>query len=225
MDSTNAGKPTNKCYTCDAPGITREHVPPDCFFPKGHREGLWTVPSCEEHNSKNSKDVEYVRNVITSHLSANEAGMIHFQNKAIRSFEHSPKLFHRTFADAKPIILDGEETAVYTFDLPRYKNVMEAIAYAVYFKMFGKTYPGSWVTFSPSMVSQCALLEGKPDGWDEYRQLLLQIKYTQVPTPQPRIFKLGIYQWNENQLLYAFVFYEGFVVNPLSQPLATATAQ
>jgi len=62
---------------------------------------------------------------------------------------------------------------------------MEAIAYAMYFRMFGKTYRGSWLTFSPSIVSQSALLEGKPDGWDEYRRMLLQIKYTQVPTPQP----------------------------------------
>ena len=216
---------TLKCYMCDAPGITREHAPPDSFFPKGHRDELWTVPSCDLHNSANSKDVEYVRNVITSHISANDAGMVHFQNKAIRSFEHSPKLFERTFASAKPIILNGEETAVYTFDLPRYKNVMEALAYAVYFKMFGKTFGGSWLTFSPSIVSETSLLEGKPDGWDEYRQLLLKIPYVQVPTPQPTIFKLGIYQWNEEQFIYAFVFYEGFVVSPLSQPAGAAAAQ
>src|SRR5258705_2200292 len=219
---SNAGKSTmNKCYMCDAAGITKEHAPPDCFFPKGHRDGLWTVPSCDDHNSRNSKDVEYVRNVITSHISANDAGLVHFQDKAIRSFEHSPKLFHRTFADAKPIIINGQETGVYKFELPRYKYVMEAIAYAVYFKMFGKTYGGSWAIFSPSMVSQSALLEGKTDGWDEYRRMLLQLKYTQVPTPQPKIFKLGIYRWNDDQLIYAFVFYEGFVVNPLAQPAAT----
>jgi hypothetical protein len=70
MDSVNAGKLTmNKCYMCDAAGTTKEHAPPDCFFPKGYRAGLWTVPSCDAHNSRNSKDVEYVRNVITSHIS------------------------------------------------------------------------------------------------------------------------------------------------------------
>jgi len=218
-------KNVSKCYMCEAPGITKEHVPPDCFFPKGYRDELWTVPSCDAHNSANSKDVEYVRNVITSHINANQAGMVHFQDKSIRSFERSHKLFNQTFASAKPIILNGEETAVYIFDLPRYKNVMEAIAYGVYYKMFGKTYPGSWLTFSPSMVSESALLEGKPDGWDEYRQMLLQIRYTQVPTPQPKVFQLGIYQWNDDQFIYAFVFYEGFVVNPLSQPVASAAAQ
>jgi hypothetical protein len=218
-------KNVSQCYMCDAPGITKEHVPPDCFFPNGHRDGLWTVPSCDAHNSANSKNVEYVRNVITSHVNANQAGMIHFQEKSIRSFEHSPKLFNQTFASAKPIVLNGEETAVYTFDRPRYKNVMEAIAYGVYYKMFGKTYPGSWLTFSPSMVSESVFLEGKPDGWDEYRQMLLQIRYAQVPTPQPKVFKLGIYQWNEDQFIYTFVFYEGFVVNPLSQPVASAGAQ
>lgn len=218
-------KDVSKCYMCDAPGITKEHVPPDCFFPKGHRDGLWTVPSCDLHNSANSKDVEYVRNVITSHVNANQAGMVHFQDKSIRSLERSPKLFNQTFASAKPVILNREETAVYTFDLPRYKNVMEAIAHGVYYKMFGKAYFGSWLTFSPSMVSESALLEGKPDSWDEYGQMLLQIKYRQVATPQPKVFKLGIYQWNEDQFIYAFVFYEGFVVNPLSQSIASGRGQ
>ncbi|HEY6803604.1 MAG TPA: hypothetical protein VI306_08500 [Pyrinomonadaceae bacterium] len=211
-------KDITKCYMCDALGITKEHAPPDCFFPKGYRDGLWTVPSCDAHNSANSKDVEYVRNVITSHISANDAGMVHFQDKAIRSFEHSPKLFHRTFATARPVVLAGEETGVYNFDLPRHKTVMEAIAYAVYYKMFGKSYPGSWITFTPSAVSQTALLEGRPDGWDKYRQVLRQIRYTRVPTPQPKVFQLGFYQWNEDQFIFAFVFYEGFLVNPLSQP-------
>jgi hypothetical protein len=52
--------------------------------------------------------------------------------------------------------------------------------------------------------------------------MLLQIKYTQVPTPQPEVFKLGIYEWNEDQFIFAFVFYDGFVVTPLSQPASTA---
>lgn len=44
------------CYWC---GIkltdetnNREHVPPNGFFPKGYREKLLTVPSCQEHNNK-----------------------------------------------------------------------------------------------------------------------------------------------------------------------------
>lgn len=97
------------------------------------------MPSCDEHNSKNSKGVEFVRNVIVTHMNTNDAARVHFQNKVKRSFENSPKLFNRTFADATPVIINGDQIGVYTFDLPRFKVVTEAIAYAVYFKMFGKT--------------------------------------------------------------------------------------
>ncbi|WP_166387942.1 HNH endonuclease [Polaribacter sp. 11A2H] len=48
-----------KCYWCGKSltkeSTKREHVPPFSFFPKGYRENLMTIPSCEEHNNNFSQ--------------------------------------------------------------------------------------------------------------------------------------------------------------------------
>lgn len=213
-----SGVRTTKCYMCDAEGTTREHVPPDCFFPKGYRENLMTVPSCPNHNTKNSKDVEYVRNIIVTHFATNDLARGHFRNKALRSFERSPKLFTQTFGDTKPIILDGQETAVSFLELPRFKLVMEAIAHAIHFKFAGTTYPGRWEIFGTSMVSPAMILEGRPDGSEELRLLLRQLSLTELPMPQPEVFTCGVKQWSEETLVYEFRFYGGFVVHAVAFP-------
>lgn len=201
-----------KCYRCDADAMTREHAPPDSFFPKGYRDNLVTVPSCDEHNTKNSKDVEYVRNVIVMHISTNNPARSHFQDKVLRSFTKSEKLFLRTFKDVKPIILDGKETGIVTLDMSRCNQVMESIAYAIYYKTFDRSYAGRWDIFASSLVSNEALFQDKRDDTIEYRRLLQQLRFTQVPTPQPRVFRFAANMLDEEQFTYRFVFYEGFIV-------------
>jgi hypothetical protein len=203
---------------CDAEGTTKEHVPPFSFFPEGFRENLITVHSCFDHNTKNSKDVEYVRNVIVTHIDTNEVARLHFKNKAMRSFARSPKLFTQTFGDATPIVFNDQEMGIYTCDLLRFKSVMRAVAYAIYFKSFVRTYPGDWGIFSPSMVSPKSILEGEPDSLDTIRQLLSQLSPTELPLPQPEVFKCGIKQWDRERLVYEFLFYEGFVVHAIAMP-------
>lgn len=207
-----------KCYMCDAEGTTREHVPPYCFFPEGYRENLMTVPSCPDHNTKNAKDVEYIRNIIVTHFVTNEVARKHFQNKALRSFKRSPKLFTQTFGDAKPIILDGQESGVSFLELTRFKSVLEAIAHAIYFKFVGTTYLGRWEIFGTSMVSPTMIFEGKPDGSAELRLLLCQLNLTDLPMSQPEVFTCGVRQWDEERLLYEFRFYGGFIVHAVAFP-------
>lgn len=70
------------CYMCEAPGPTREHVPPQRLFPEqkdtvdGHdrRKNLITVPSCELHNTKKSHEDQYFIFVLESHFLVNEVG-------------------------------------------------------------------------------------------------------------------------------------------------------
>jgi len=45
-----------QCYMCSDPATGVEHVPAKCFFTKGQRENLITVPSCELHNNATSKN-------------------------------------------------------------------------------------------------------------------------------------------------------------------------
>src|SRR5215207_1611249 len=134
---------------CEADGVTREHVPPFSFFPEGFRTNLWTVRSCEAHNLDNSPDVEYVRNVIVSHRNATGTAHRLAQSVSFRSFERSAALFVQTFREVTPITVDGEETAVFRLDLSRFRRVMEAIAYGIFYRENGVTYAGGWRFFSP----------------------------------------------------------------------------
>jgi hypothetical protein len=53
-----------KCYYCNEPSKTKEHVPPKCLFPekvhKNYRINLIKVPSCDLHNSAKSGDDQYM---------------------------------------------------------------------------------------------------------------------------------------------------------------------
>ena len=209
---------TSKCYMCNAEGITKEHAPPDCFFPEGYRENLIKVPSCPDHNTKNSMDVEYVRNIIVNPIQTNEVAREHFNNKVLRSYKRSPKLFNQTFKDAKPILFDGQKTQLNPIDLKRFKSVMSSMAFALYFHMFGRKYFGSWEIVSPHLVSYDALSKGVSDGWDEVRNLLFQTNFVDLEMSQPKVFQCGIKEEPNQKLVYQFVFYGGFKVYAISIP-------
>jgi hypothetical protein len=205
---------TNKCYMCDEAGVTREHVPPLSFFPSGHRMNLVTVPSCHEHNSKNSKDVEYVRNIIVSHLDTNSVARALFKDKILRSYSRSPKLKQRTFEKRMPVIVQGYDSVIVELDMPRFKLVMKAIAYAVYFKDFGKSSDGDWLIYSPSMVATKPIAQGLPDPVNpEIRALFRAVPFIQRTTANPKVFKYAAYDDNGKAVVYKFEFYEGFVVH------------
>ena len=146
------------CYMCAAPAVSFEHAPPKCFFPKGHRANLITVPSCAEHNAKNSEDVEYVRNIVCTQRGTNAAAAAAFETVK-RSFSHSPALMTQTFRDIRPVQLDGEETGAFPIDLTRHKRVMKAIAYALYFHDAGERHGGDWHVFTPSALLETACTE------------------------------------------------------------------
>jgi hypothetical protein len=74
---------------CNSESATGEHVPPDCFFPSGHKLNLITVPSCSEHNLNKSKDDEYVRSIIAPSIGNNLFGLQMASTKVNRSFKHS----------------------------------------------------------------------------------------------------------------------------------------
>jgi len=56
-----------RCYMCDLPGTTDEHIPPRAIFPeakdaegRNYRIDLITVPSCPDHNTAKSDDDEFL---------------------------------------------------------------------------------------------------------------------------------------------------------------------
>ena len=200
-----------ECYMCDAIATSVEHVPPKCFFPEGYRANLITVPSCAKHNEKNSKDVEYIRNIISTQHGTNAAAAKVFE-KTKRSLDRSTKLAGRTFQGLRPVLVEGGETGAFPVELERHKRVMRAIAYALYFHQYGKQHRGDWTVFTPSFRYARSVYHGEPDPWERFRAYVESGQYTPVPAPQPEVFKCGVIEMEQGQLIYRFEFYERVIV-------------
>ncbi|MDN5882405.1 MAG: hypothetical protein L0H37_08540, partial [Nitrosospira sp.] len=77
------------CYMCDQEATTMEHAPPKCIFPEkkdlssydDYRQGLITVPSCEEHNTTKSKDDEYLLYLLAASATSSVIGLNQFLTK------------------------------------------------------------------------------------------------------------------------------------------------
>ena len=198
---------------CEQEATTKEHYPPKSFFPTGYNLNLTTVPSCEKHNNANSSDVEYVRNIITLALQSNNTGNKQFQEKTLKSFQHSFKLFSATFQGAQPATVNGNETRSVTVDMVRFKTVIDAIAYALYYAKFGKAYTGEWLVYSPSM------LQKYPEDMQVFvAKTLAAIPYTIQSTNNPQVFKYGIANLEDGKVIFKMDFYEGFEVLVASKP-------
>jgi len=79
-----------KCYHCGTEATGYEHIPPKSFFPEGSREELITVPSCDLHNQKKSKDDEYVRMVfLSSILTDGNESLVKLKEKNARALERA----------------------------------------------------------------------------------------------------------------------------------------
>lgn len=207
---------------CNAPGPTREHVPPRCFHPEGYRSGLNTVPSCKRHNLDNSMDVEYVRNVVSMQMGVNAVG-VQSCRTAMRGFDKRPKLLTRTLATIAPVIYQGRETGAFRVDLRRLDNVMRAIAFGLYRFEKGVTHEGDYQVFASGLGTGTSWFAGKPDKFDEMRKGLAAIPVTQRDVPQPEVFRYGACDLSSEGIYYRLEFYEAFVVHALPLPYRLST--
>lgn len=196
----------DKCYVCSAPATSDEHVPPKSFFPRSYSKAkLVVVPSCAVHNNDNSKDVEYVRNVVCIQYGTNAAAEEVFE-VAKRSWDHSEKLFQRTFHDLQVAKIAGEgEAGLFTVDLQRVKAVVSAIAHAVFYLEFGQPAPGAFTVFCA--FHSITSLQGDPDGTEKLGQMLAGAKYVHRQTPYPEVFQYKVHQ-AKDCVVFALGFYE-----------------
>ena len=200
------------CYICSAPRTSDEHVPPRCFFPEGMRNNLFTVPSCEDHNTSKSKDDEYVRNLICSSFGSNLHGVSLATSKVVRSFQRSNGLIHTTFEDTTLLkLLDGGETIALTVNLDRFDRVMNSIAYGLYYLEFGTTFKGTWEIVPYSLTTKQGLSGSSTDDFELVRSKLNAVRYEMRPVANPEIFRYGRFVENANRMVYKFIFYEGFL--------------
>jgi len=79
-DVGDDSRPVRTCYMCNEPETSREHVPAACFFPETKdlppgidlRRNLFTVPSCDTHNSHKSNDDQYLWQIVAAYSSDRE---------------------------------------------------------------------------------------------------------------------------------------------------------
>jgi|GEM_PF-3463721 len=200
----------DRCYMCDAAATSDEHVPPRSFFPErlqGKR--LLTVPACATHNNSNAGDVEYVRGVLCIQYNTN-ATAEEVAEKAKDSWDHSPKLFNRTFDGMASAEVHGgemvEEIGIFTVDLPRVKRVVAAIAHAIYYLERGHAWPGTFEIFCAFHSEKS--LQGLPDGSEERGRFFCARPYVIRETLHPDVFELQVHESPE-ELIFAMRFYGG----------------
>ncbi|MBN1396690.1 MAG: hypothetical protein JXA06_01535 [Bacteroidetes bacterium] len=193
-----------------------EHVPPECFFPTGHKLNLITVPSCPDHNLRKSKDDEYVRSIIAPALGNNAYDLAMSTTKVNRSFSHSSVLVAAVFQGVLVTKLkDGMETGGVTVDLDRWDNFFRHFANAIYWHDFKIQHHQSWEIVNPNLTVG-DLYEANP--YNEVNKKFLSLNFQQLPTPNPEIFQYSFFRYSNESYAYKFVFYEGFIVYALVKP-------
>lgn len=113
------------CYAClSAPGVTRDHVPPRCFFPVPVPVNLITVACCRECNEGNSGNDDYVRAILATHIHRSPAGDWIWEEKVVRGyFPRNPKTVDELLASSRDaeLVIDGigQEAVAFSPDWER----------------------------------------------------------------------------------------------------------
>lgn len=138
------------CFVCGVPATGVDHVPPRSFFPKKQdlpqgvaevRRNLITVPACDEHNGRYSKDDEVASYVILLTHQANQLGVDQFLRKGLRAITGHKGLIDSIFKQIEVYQLpDGREVPKFEFDGERVGRVMERIARGLFFHEFGRRW-------------------------------------------------------------------------------------
>ncbi len=153
------------CYMCDAPSTSREHVPPLCIFPESKdlesgedlRRDLITVPSCDIHNSKKSKDDELMLFVLTLNIANNILAKRQGFTKILRSVLRNPNLPKHFFRKSSPVMaveFEGNtiSASLAKIDYQRFLRVSTHIAHGLYFHHFGRKFEGKCSIFADFML-------------------------------------------------------------------------
>lgn len=146
---------------CGRLATTREHTPPLCLFPEikdthgiNFRKNLITVPSCDDHNSKKSKDDEFLMVLLAGIVGNNFLGFYHTQTKVSRALRRKSEDFltktvmrnaryHEVKATSgkKYYIISGNP------DYQRLVKCFEHIVAGLYYNEFREVFKGKFKMF------------------------------------------------------------------------------
>lgn len=226
---------TSYCYYCGTEAFSNEHVPPKCLFPEGkdlvddvnYRKNLITVPSCDEHNSNKCKDDEYLQLIIVHGYFNNTAGREHFNKKIVRALSRRPAMLAALYANQHPVTIDAQLTVAVDIDRERFNKVLEQVCQGLYFFEFGDRWQEEIEIHTPLLLSM-----NDPDS-DKVNELVTNLSKAIIRKlndcekkgDNPEIFW---YQMHVNsakkKLAIRMMFYEGFDVFAISDPLLQSTS-
>jgi len=205
---------------CNEPAISREHVPPLCLFPEekdipnfNFRKNLITVPSCEQHNGKKSKEDEYLMAGLAGVVGNNYLGLYHTCTKVKRGLEKSGVNYENlVLTNPRKMnveLNDGKEHEVFLglVDNQRLENCFKHIAFGLYYHEFKKAFVGEHVIvidfvndFDPNYQNHKAAIK---DVFDS------QSANWKIKGANPEVFEYQFGEPDQHGIALKMTFYGG----------------
>ncbi len=228
MAKSDTTQPDKACYYCGAYATSLEHVPPRGLFPElkdmrfDFRKDLITVPSCDKHNAKKTRDDEYLLIALAGYVGNNAVGYLHTKTKVARALKRKPSFIHEVVKDAKELMVelkDGKPYPVYwgTIDEGRLSRCLEPIARGLYFYEFQRRFIGTCVSL-PGFLRYPSNLTMKLSELAKL-QFEEETKSIQWKGSNPEVFKYKFGPRDPSGLIaLRVVFYDGAEVGFGMQP-------
>jgi hypothetical protein len=142
---------TQVCYFCGVPATSEDHLPPSCIFPDPKPNNRISVPSCELHNSAQSKEDEYFRWFVATASGESQVAEALIKDKVVRQFRQKPKLLqaimkHSRYAEIKtPSGLYLGKAPAFEFKRDRIQSVITRITKGFFCHFYGERLPDNYV--------------------------------------------------------------------------------
>src|SRR5215813_977766 len=132
------------CYYqgCSRPGTTKEHIPPQAFFPKDQSNQLLTVRSCELHNNKKSSDDIYVLAQICMNASPSNRSREVWKQSVLPQLDYNGEALRKTLASDAITLPSG--AVMYKCDTARFDRFFNALSCGIVSKACGKSLPAQY---------------------------------------------------------------------------------
>jgi len=210
------------CYMCNRPSVSREHVPPLCFFPElidtqqniDFRKNLITVPSCDKHNTEKSNDDVYVFALICMHCENNDVATSHALTKVKRAFKKDKGLARKIAASSIPICYNNQKTFACKIDLPKYYNATGCMVRALYYHHYHEKLLYQLHVHSPGIRD--ASLNKRKDIREFVTMIDPIFARCSEQGENKEVFKYKLYRDDQKMMAIKMTFYEGCDIVALS---------
>lgn len=155
------------CYACGKRSTSREHVPPISIFPEGKdmdgenlRKDLITVPSCDKHNSRKSKDDEFLMITLGAATGTNKYGFLHHTTKISRAIQRNEPFYkNKVLKEQKEILFETKNGKKIPLiigkpDTSRLMRCFKQIGLGLYYNEFGKRFIGDIKVIMDFIIDQ-----------------------------------------------------------------------